>query len=125
MSCTQLKFDVPVFNGKTMSDETKRVTLTKMSAVHLVQEDPCSAPIQVCIKRVVKCQKGCYFEEILHDFPIDSADPLLPPGEYEISVPETSIPLFNGVSSSVSVIFEDVTAEYVQARLVNSRGGCC
>lgn len=125
MSCTQLQFETMVFQGSTTPVESKRVTLTKPAAVHLVQQDACAAPLQLCIKRVVKCQKGCYYTEYLHDFPIDGCDPILPPGEYEFSVEESYIPLFGGLSVSLGVILEDVTSEYIQAIIANKSGGKC
>lgn len=125
MSCTQMQFDVAVYEGTTATDETKRVTLTKSVAVHLIQQDPCTAPLQLCIKRVVKCQKGCYYTEYLHDFPIDGCDPILSPGEYEFSVSESFIPLFEGGAVTLGVILEDVTQEYIQAVIANKSGGRC
>lgn len=125
MSCTQLQFETLVLQGSTAPVEPKRVSLTKSAAVHLVQQDACSAPLQLCIKRVVKCQKGCYYTEYLHDFPIDGCNPILPPGEYEFSVAESYIPLFNELSVSLGVILEDVSAEYIQAVIANKSGGKC
>lgn len=122
MGCTQLHFDVAIVDSKVVPiDEPKTVNLTKTNAVHIINEDPCTAPVQICIQRVVKCQKGCYFERILHDFPIDSCDPILPPGEYEITIPYGEVLVEMGVVS-MDVILEEVTPEYVQAIIANK--GC-
>lgn len=123
MSCTQVHFDVGTLDGYSVSDEVKRVTLTKTVVLHLIHEDPCTAPLQLCIHRVVKCQKGCYFEELLHDFPIDPCNPVLPPGEYELSIKKTFIPLFDGVGVSLDVVMEVVSDEYIQALIAN-KGSC-
>lgn len=124
MACKQFGFDVPVFEGKAVSEEKKRVVLSKSAIAHIVLDDPCAAPVSVCIKRVVKCQKGCYFEELLHDFPIDSCDPILPPGEYEFEVLQSFIPLFEGEATRVDVILEDISSDYIQAIIANKQGGC-
>lgn len=124
MGCTQIHFDVPIYENIARSDETRRVVLTKITSVHIFHEDPCSAPLQLCIKRVVKCQSGCVIKEFLHDIPINPCDPILPPGEYELSIPETYVPLFGGIGVSLDVVFEDVSLEYVQVLLANGNGGC-
>lgn len=124
MGCTQIHFDVAIVDYTSVPvDEPKTVNLTRMSAVHILNEDPCTAPLEICVNRVVKCQKGCYFERILHDFPIDPCDPILPPGEYEITVPSKELLQEVGVVS-LDIVFEDVTPEYVQAIIANKSGGC-
>ena len=124
MGCSQLHYDVAVVDNYTVATEPQTVTLLKMSAMHIINGDPCGAPIEICVQLVVKCQKGCAFEVFLHDFPIDPCDPILPPGTYEISTTDDCyVPLENGVTT-VDVVFEDVTAEYVQAIIANKGAGC-
>lgn len=125
MGCSQLHFDVAVVDNYTQETDPQTVTLLKTSAVHIMSGDPCVAPIEICVNRVVKCQKGCMFETFLHDFPIDPCDPILPPGTYQIStVDECLVELENGVTT-VDVVFEDVTSEYVQAIIANKSGAGC
>lgn len=124
MGCSQLHYDVAVVDNYTVATEPQTVTLLKTTAMHIINGDPCGAPIEICVQRVVKCQKGCAFEVFLHDFPIDPCDPILPPGTYEISTTDDCyVPLENGVTT-VDVVFEDVTAEYVQAIIANKGAGC-
>lgn len=125
MACSQLHFDVAVVEHFVLEAEPQQITLAKTSAVHILNGDPCSAPVDLCIQRVVKCQKGCRFDTIMHDFPIDSCDPILPPGLYEVSVKDGSFVLLDNGVTTVDVIFEDVTPEYVQAIIANKAGGCC
>lgn len=124
MGCSQVHFDVAIVDNHSVEDTPKRITFTKPVAVHILLQDPCTAPLNICIKRVVKCQKGCAFQELLHDFPIDACDPILPPGEYEISIPKTFTPLFEGVGVTVDVVFEEVSPEYIQIVAANKSGGC-
>lgn len=125
MGCSQLHFDVAVVDNYTVATEPQTITLLKTSAVHIMSGDPCSAPIEICVNRVVKCQKGCMFETFTHDFPIDPCDPILPPGTYEIStVDESFVELESGVTT-VDIIFEEVTSEYVQAIIANKSGAGC
>ncbi len=49
-------------------------------------------------------------------------DPILPPGEYQISVGSKMVMLANGVVG-VDVIFEEVSPEY-KPSLSNKAGGC-
>ena len=124
MGCTEIHFDVAVVDYASIPvEEPATVNLLKTNIVHIINEDPCTAPLEICIKRVVKCQKGCYFDRLLHDFPVDDCDPILPPGEYEITVPEKELLLETGVVS-LNVVFEEVTPEYVQAIIANKLGGC-
>lgn len=125
MGCSQIHFDVAVVDNYTVATEPQQITLLKTTAVHILHGDPCSAPVEICVNRVVKCQKGCAFETLLHDFPIDPCDPILPPGTYEISTMEDCfVELENGVAT-VDIVFEDVTAEYVQALIANKSGAGC
>ena len=124
MGCSQLHYDVAVVDNYTVATEPQTVTLLKMSAMHIINGDPCGAPIEICVQRVVKCQKGCAFEVFLHDFPIDPCDPILPPGTYEISTTDDCYVLLENGITTVDVVFEDVTAEYVQAIIANKGAGC-
>ena len=124
MGCSQLHYDVAVVDNYTVATEPQTVSLLKTAAMHIINGDPCGAPIEICVQRVVKCQKGCAFEVFLHDFPIDPCDPILPPGTYEISTTDDCyVPLENGITT-VDVVFEDVTAEYVQVIIANKGAGC-
>ncbi len=123
MACTQLHFDVPVFEFKSLPiDEPKSVTLTKTNAVHIINSDPCTGSLDICIKRIVKCQNGCQIDRYEHDFPIDGCDPILPPGEYEITIPSTTVVIDGSVMLSLDVIFEEVSDEYVRAIIANKLG---
>lgn len=123
MGCLQIHFDVAIVDSYSVEPEPQTVTLLKTSMVHILNEDPCSAPLNICVDRIVKCQKGCAFDVIKHDFPIDPCDPILPPGEYEICVPQSFSALENAVVG-MDVVFEEVSAEYVQAIIANKVGGC-
>lgn len=125
MGCSQLHFDVAVVDYLTVEVEPQSITLMKTSALHILHGDPCSAPIDICVSRIVKCQKGCVFETISHDFPIDPCDPILPPGTYEISVEDGKMVLLESGVTSVDIVFEDVTPEYVQAIIANKIGASC
>lgn len=124
MGCSQLHFDVAVTDNYTVGTEPQTVTLMKMSAVHVMHGDPCTAPVDICVERVVKCQKGCMFETFLHDFPIDPCEPILPPGTYQISTREGQMLSLESGVVSVDIVFEEVSAEYVQAIIANKGAGC-
>ena len=123
MSCFQLHFDVAIVDSHSVETEPQNITLLKTAVLHLIHEDPCGAPLYICVQRVVKCQNGCAISTFLHDFPIDACDPILPPGEYQVSVGSKMTMLTNAVVG-VDVIFEEVTPEYVQAIIANKAGGC-
>lgn len=123
MSCYQLHFDVAIVDSHSVESEPQNITLLKTAVLHLMHEDPCGAPLDICVQRVVKCQNGCTISTFLHDFPIDACDPILPPGEYQISVGSKMTMLVNAVVG-IDVIFEEVSPEYVQAIIANKAGGC-
>lgn len=125
MGCSQLHFDVNVANNHTIETEPQTIMLTKTSALHIVNGDPCSAPVQVCVNRVVQCQKGCATETFVHDFPIDPSDPILPPGTYQIYTMDGGFVSLDGGATTVDIIFEEVTPEYVQAVIANKSGAGC
>lgn len=124
MSCSQLHFDVSVKDSHSIAPDPQIVTLTKTSVVHIIHQDPCNAPLDICIERIVECQDGCAFNTIMHDFPIDPCDPILPPGKYYISIPSKLTLFEDDVVVEVDVIFEEVSQEYVQAIIANKVGGC-
>lgn len=125
MSCTQISMEAFVSGNYVVpSDEVKTVTLLKTAALHVIQSNPCEAPMSVCVNRVVKCQKGCNFDKFTHDFPINPCDPILPPGEYEFSIAPGYVPVDGDFTLPVTVVLEDVSPEYVQAILANKLGGC-
>ena len=51
MGCSQLHFDVAVVENYTVATETQTVTLLKTSAMHIINGDPCGAPIEICVQR--------------------------------------------------------------------------
>lgn len=123
MSCSQIHFDIAIVGLQSVETEPQNITLLKTSIVHIINQDPCAAPLNICIQRIVKCQNGCAISTFLHDFPIDGCDPILPPGEYQISVPETET-MVDAAVVGMDVIFEEVSPEYVQAIIANKVGGC-
>ncbi len=125
MGCSQVHFDVAVVDKQVVPvDEPTTVHLTKSTLLHVINPFECEAPICICVERVVRCQKGCSFEVIRHDFDIDVDDPILPPGEYEITIPEFSTPLFETGVVPIDIVFEDVSSEFIQAIIANKSGGC-
>lgn len=124
MACSQIHFDIDIIESNSVSPQPQLVTLTKTSIVHIINQDPCGAPLNICIERVVECQSGCAIQTIMHDFPIDGCDPILPPGKYSISVPETLTMYKEDITIGMDIIFEEVSQEYVQAIIANKIGGC-
>lgn len=125
MSCTQIHFDVAIVDNSTLPvEEPQQVVLTKTHAVHLINQDPCTVALDICVQRIVECQKGCAFDVFYHDFPIDPCEPILPPGKYLISVPEMQVGVEGSLVAGLDVIFEEVSNEYVQAIIANKSGGC-
>lgn len=124
MNCSQLHFDVEVENSYSVPTEPQFITLTKTHIVHIVRQDPCNAPLDICVERVVECKNGCAINTLMHDFPIDPCDPILPPGKYAICVPEKFTLYEEDIVVGLDLVFEEVSQEYVQAIIANKLGGC-
>ena len=65
MGCSQIHFDVAVVDNYTVATEPQQITLLKTSAVHILNGDPCTTPVEICVNRVVKCQKDFNYGRLL------------------------------------------------------------
>lgn len=123
-SCLQERIEFTIDNFHIHDGEQVTVHLTKPHVLHTVGTTAGDCCVALCVERVINCQDGCFYDEYVYDFPINCHFPILPPGEYRISVPCQYYPVETKESASVDFILEEVDDTYLTVLRSNMAGGC-
>lgn len=116
--CLQYRLEFAAEGRRISGNKTESVTLTTPAVIHQVYSSTGKC-VSVCIERILKCQDACFYDIHKYDFPINPCFPVLPPGEYEISVPEQSH-FVDGIENGyVDIIFEPIDNTYIDILTAN------
>lgn len=111
------KEDLPEV-GTLVSDHVERIVLGKTHILHVLQPMDTQC-VEICVERVVKCLQGCEDEEFKWVFPLGCEYHVLPPGTYDVSIPEQdSYPLNDG-EFIVNMLLEPVEEPLLRALELN------
>lgn len=117
--CIQERLKFSISEKYIRDGEKVRVFLKRPHVLHTVGTTAGDHCVALCIERVIHCQDGCFYDEYAYDFPINCFFPILPAGEYDISVPDQYYYGEDTEEATVDFILESVDEQYLSVVLAN------
>lgn len=106
--------------GTMSSEERFRVELDQLYILHVTQPFDTQC-VEVAVNRVVKCLQGCEDEEFIWCFPIGCETHILPPGTYDIYIPDQDAYPVNEGEILVNMLLEPIDNNVLRALELNCK----